>query len=307
MVEGDDDGVSYTVQAEHAALGRRDGGRSPAPADTDVTVTPASLTFTSSNWDQAQTVTVSSRGGSATARTTMSLSPTPQRAAATRTRLGGRQGGGAGRRRRRLCGRRRTGRPRRPLLSLSSGWFRRMRHPRSPSTATTPRAASPIVPGAEFCQVERLTGYETGLALASGDWPDEMYAGTCAGVTLEASTTYWVVFRSLSQHPNSFYRVAESNSNSEDTAGAAGWSIGNQTFGPCATRPHQSAAGLGNGVGQQSAGHRRLRQPQVAEGRIDPPGGSGRHRAPGCTSRASPARASTTPAATSCTCSLSRK
>ena len=57
-----------------------------------------------------------------------------------------------------------------------------------------------------------------------------MYAGTCAGVTLEASTKYWVVFRSLNQHPNSFYRVAESNSNSEDTAGAAGWSIGNQTF-----------------------------------------------------------------------------
>ena len=85
-------------------------------------------------------------------------------------------------------------------------------------------------PDVELCQVERLTGYETGLALASGDWPDEMYAGTCAGVTLEASTKYWVVFRSLSQHPNSFYRVAESNSNSEDTSSAAGWSIGNQTY-----------------------------------------------------------------------------
>ena len=56
-----------------------------------------------------------------------------------------------------------------------------------------------------------------------------MYAGTCAGVTLEASTTYWVVFRSLSLFPNTFYRVAESNSNSEDASGVAGWSIGNQT------------------------------------------------------------------------------
>ena len=57
-----------------------------------------------------------------------------------------------------------------------------------------------------------------------------MYAGTCAGVTLEADTKYWVMFRSLSKYPNSFYRVAESNSNSEDTSGAAGWSIGNQTW-----------------------------------------------------------------------------
>ena len=71
-----------------------------------------------------------------------------------------------------------------------------MRHPRSPSTATTTAG-----PDDELCQLERLTGYETGLALASGDWPDEMYAGTCAGVTLEASTTYWIVFRSLSRTP----------------------------------------------------------------------------------------------------------
>ena len=61
MLEGDEDGVSYTVKAERAALGRRDGGRSPAPAGTDLTVSPASLTFTSSNWDQAQTVKVSRR------------------------------------------------------------------------------------------------------------------------------------------------------------------------------------------------------------------------------------------------------
>ena len=99
-----------------------------------------------------------------------------------------------------------------------------------------------------------------------------MYAGTCAGVPLEANTKYWVVFRSLSQHPNSFYRVAESNSNNQDTSSAAGWSIGDQTW---SLHLHvlTKEPGLGNGVGQQSAGHRRLRQPQLAEGRIDPPGG----------------------------------
>ena len=108
-----------------------------------------------------------------------------------------------------------------------------------PVTRVIPTNATPQVviysnstanrPDVELCQLERLTGYETGLVRASGDWPDEMYAGTCAGVTLEASTTYWVVFRSLSQHPNSFYRVAESNSTSQDTSSVAGWSIGDQT------------------------------------------------------------------------------
>ena len=32
------------------------------------------------------------------------------------------------------------------------------------------------------------------------------------------------------RRPNSFYRVAESNSTSDDTSGAAGWSIGDQTY-----------------------------------------------------------------------------
>ena len=99
----------------------------------------------------------------------------------------------------------------------------------APQVAIYSNSATDL-PLTELCQVERLTGYETGLVRASGDWPDEMYAGTCAGLTLEASTKYWIVFRSLSEHPNSFYRVAESNSNSEDTAGAAGWSIGDQTY-----------------------------------------------------------------------------
>ena len=106
-----------------------------------------------------------------------------------------------------------------------------MRHPGSSIYSNT----TANKPNAELCQLERLTGYETGLARASGDWPDEMYAGTCAGLTLEASTTYWIVFGSLSEYPNSFYRVAESNSNSEDASRAAGWSIGNQTNGPGST------------------------------------------------------------------------
>ena len=193
-------------------------------SDTEVTVTPASLTFTSSTWDQAQTVTVSSAedtdstdddvtlahtatgGGytnlSAVARVAVRVDDDEDSAVADEPED--------------------PGAPAFPVIGLVP-------------TKAVPHVAiynnsTNNVPGAELCQVERLTGYETGLALATGDWPDEMYAGTCAGVTLEADTKYWIMFRSLSRYPNSFYRVAESNSNSEDPSGAAGWSIGNQTW-----------------------------------------------------------------------------
>ena len=193
-------------------------------ADTDLTVTPASLTFTASTWDQAQTVTVSSAEDPDSTDDDVTLAHTAT-------------GGG--------------------YTNLSTVARVAVRVDDDENTAVADEPEDPGAPGSpvirvvrtnatpqvaiysngavngpddELCQLERLTGYDTGLALASGDWPDEMYAGSCAGVTLEASTKYWIVFRSLNQHPNSFYRVAESNSNSEDTAGVAGWSIGNQTY-----------------------------------------------------------------------------
>ena len=193
-------------------------------SDTDVTVTPASLTFTSSTWDQAQTVTVSSAedpdstdddvtlahtatgGGytnlSAVARVAVRVDDNEDSVVADEPED--------------------PGAPAFPVIGLVP--TKAVPHVAIYSNSTN------NVPGAELCQVERLTGYETGLVLATGDWPDEMYAGTCAGVTLEADTKYWIMFRSLSRYPNSFYRVAESNSNSEDPSGAAGWSIGNQTW-----------------------------------------------------------------------------
>ena len=195
-------------------------------ADTDVTVAPASLTFTSSTWDQAQTVTVTVSSAEDTDSTDDDVT-----LAHTAT------GGGY------------------TNLSTVARVAVRVDDDENTAVADEPEdpgaPAVPVfvqiptkaipqvtiysnhdpnnVPNAELCQVERLTGYETGLVLATGDWPDEMYAGTCAGVTLEASTRYWIVFKSLSKYPNTFYRVAESNSNSEDPSGAAGWSIGNQT------------------------------------------------------------------------------
>ncbi len=192
-------------------------------ADTDVSVAPASLTFTSSTWDQAQTVTVSSAEDTDSTDDDVTLVHTAN-------------GGG--------------------YSEVIGKVAVRVDDDENPELADEPahyvgadllvtavqlvptRAAPQVAiysnttanrPGTELCQLERLTGYETGLIRLTGDWPDEMYAGTCAGVTLEASTKYWIVFRSLSEHPNSFYRVAESNSNSEDTSGAAGWSIGDQT------------------------------------------------------------------------------
>ena len=224
VVEGDD--VSYTVQLSTQPSADVTVVITGA-SDTDVTVTPASLTFTSSNWDQAQTVTVSSAEDPDSTDDDVTLAHTAtgggytNRSAVARVAV-------------RVDDDEDSvvadepddpGAPAFPVIRVV------------PTNATPQVAiysnhtqAATNLPDDELCQLERLTGYETGLALASGDWPDEMYAGTCAGVTLEASTKYWVVFRSLNQHPNSFYRVAESNSNSEDTAGAAGWSIGNQTY-----------------------------------------------------------------------------
>ena len=196
-------------------------------SDTDVTVTPASLTFTASTWDQAQTVTVTSAEDPDSTDDDVTLAHTATGGGYTNLSLVARvavrvdddedsvvadepEDPGA---------------PASPVIRV----VRTNATPQVAIYSSKSTSSNTHVPDDELCQLERLTGYDTGLALASGDWPDEMYAGTCAGVTLEASTTYWVVFRSLSRHPNSFYRVAESNSNSEDTAGVAGWSIGDQT------------------------------------------------------------------------------
>ena len=194
-------------------------------ADTDVTVAPASLTFTSSTWDQAQTVTVSSAEDPDSTDDDVTLAHTAS-------------GGGYNSN---------TSAVARVAVRVDDDENTAVAdEPEDPGAPAVPvfvqiptKAVPQVtiysnhdpndVPNAELCQVERLTGYETGLVLATGDWPDEMYAGTCARVTLEASTRYWIVFKSLSKYPNTFYRVAESNSNSEDPSAAAGWSIGNQT------------------------------------------------------------------------------
>ena len=222
VVEGNS--VSYTVQLSTQPSADVTVVITSA-SDTDVTVTPASLTFTSSNWDQAQTVTVSSAedtdstdddvtlahtatgGGytnlSAVARVAVRVDDDEDPVVADEPED--------------------PGAPAFPVTGL-------VRTKAAPQVAIYSNHPTNNVPLTKLCQVERLTGYETGLILATGDWPDEMYAGTCAGVTLEANTKYWIMFKSLSKYPNSFYRVAESNSNSEDPSGAAGWSIGNQTW-----------------------------------------------------------------------------
>ena len=222
VVEGNS--VSYTVQLSTQPSADVTVVITGA-SDTEVTVTPASLTFTSSNWDQAQTVTVSSAedtdstdddvtlahtatgGGytnlSAVARVAVRVDDDEDPVVADEPED--------------------PGAPAFPVTGL-------VRTKAAPQVAIYSNHPTNNVPLTKLCQVERLTGYETGLILATGDWPDEMYAGTCAGVTLEANTKYWIMFKSLSKYPNSFYRVAESNSNSEDPSGAAGWSIGNQTW-----------------------------------------------------------------------------
>ena len=222
--EGDEDGVSYTVKLSTqpsadvtvAIIGA---------SGTDLTVSPASLTFTSSNWDQAQTVTVTAAADSDSTDDDITLVHTATGGGYTRVsaitlvavRVDDDEDSAA------ADEPEDPGAPAFPVAAL-------VRTKAAPQVAIYSNHPTNNVPLAELCQVERLTGYETGLILATGDWPDEMYAGTCAGVTLEADTKYWIMFRSLSKYPNTFYRVAESNSNSEDPSGAAGWSIGNQTW-----------------------------------------------------------------------------
>ena len=220
VVEGDD--VSYTVQLSTQPSADVTVVITGA-SDTDVTVTPASLTFTSSTWDQAQTVTASS---------TEDPDSTDDDVTLVHTATGGGYDSAVAKVAVRVDDDEDSaiadepddpGAPAFPVIRV-------VQTRAAPQVAIYSNHPTNNVPLAELCQVERLTGYETGLILATGDWPDEMYAGTCAGVTLEADTKYWIMFRSLSKYPNSFYRVAESNSNSEDPSGAAGWSIGNQTW-----------------------------------------------------------------------------
>ena len=224
VVEGDTTGVSYTV--ELSTLPSADVTVAITGASgTELTVSPASLTFTSSNWDQAQTVTVTAAEDSDSTDDDITLVHTAT-------------GGGY------------TGVSAVTWVAVrvdddeDSATADEPEDPGAPAIAIAgliPTKAAPQVaiysnhltndvPLVKLCHVERLTGYETGLILGTGDWPDEMYAGTCAGVTLAASTKYWVVFKSVTKFPNTFYRVAQSNSNSEDPSGAAGWSIGNQTW-----------------------------------------------------------------------------
>ena len=82
-------------------------------------------------------------------------------------------------------------------------------------------------PGDKLCTLEGLDGYDTGRHLATGDWPDQLYAGGCADITLTASTTYWIVFGSSERLPNSYYLVGRTTGNFPDPDGATGWSIGN--------------------------------------------------------------------------------
>ena len=222
--EGSTTGVSYTVKL------------STQPSDdvtvaitgalgTDLTVAPALLTFTSSNWDQAQTVKVTAAEDTDSTNDDITLVHIATGGGYTRVsaitlvavRVDDDEDSAAADE---------PGDPGAPAFPVT----RLVPTKATPQVAIYSNHGTLRIPHAEICQVERLTGYETGLALATGDWPDEMYAGTCAGVTLEANTKYWVVFRSTSKFPNTFYRVAESNSNSEDASRASGWSIGNQTW-----------------------------------------------------------------------------
>ena len=222
--EGDEDGVSYTVKLSTQPSADVTVAITGA-SGTDLTVSPASLTFTSSNWDQAQTVTVTAAADSDSTDDDITLVHTATGGGYTRVsaitlvavRVDDDEDSAA------ADEPEDPGAPAFPVAAL-------VRTKAAPQVAIYSNHPTNNVPLAELCQVERLTGYETGLILATGDWPDEMYAGTCAGVTLEADTKYWIMFRSLSKYPNTFYRVAESNSNSEDPSGAAGWSIGNQTW-----------------------------------------------------------------------------
>ena len=81
-------------------------------------------------------------------------------------------------------------------------------------------------PGDKLCTLEGLDGRDTGRQLATGDWPDRLYAGGCADITLTARTTYWIVFGSSERLPSSYYLVGRATTTAEDPGSADGWSIG---------------------------------------------------------------------------------
>ena len=81
-------------------------------------------------------------------------------------------------------------------------------------------------PGDRLCTLEGLDGLDTGRQLATGDWPDRLYAGGCAGITLTARTTYWIKFGSSERLPSSYYLVGRATTTAEDPGSADGWSIG---------------------------------------------------------------------------------
>ena len=84
-------------------------------------------------------------------------------------------------------------------------------------------------PGTNFCDLQSLADYETGLNLSNGDWPDELYSTGCASNTLAAGTTYWVVFSEDSSEAQTYF-VGEANSEVQDPGSASGWSIGDHYY-----------------------------------------------------------------------------
>ena len=96
-------------------------------------------------------------------------------------------------------------------------------------------------PGTNLCDLQSLADYDTGLNLSNGDWPDELYSTGCASNTLEASTTYWVVFNEDSR-PAQTYFVGEANSEAQDPGSASGWSIGDTYYRKTGTRAWISAS-----------------------------------------------------------------
>ena len=82
------------------------------------------------------------------------------------------------------------------------------------------------VPGDKLCMLEGLDGYDTGLQWATGDWPDRLYAGGCADITLTATTTYWIVFGSSERFPSSYYLVGRANRTVLLPMFEPGWSMG---------------------------------------------------------------------------------
>ena len=81
-------------------------------------------------------------------------------------------------------------------------------------------------PGDRLCMLEGLDGLDTGRQLATGDWPDRLYAGGCADITLTANTTYWIMFSTSELLPSSYYLVGRSNNTQPPPISASGWSIG---------------------------------------------------------------------------------